>query len=68
MKCMWVCFGAYAILTLSSPGKDLQRDVAAEFGVAGAIDLAHAPCAERAGKLECADTRTDLQRHCEADL
>src|SRR5687768_12228868 len=44
-------------------GKDLQRDVAPELRVAGAIDLAHAARPERAGQLECADTRADLQRH-----
>ena len=38
-------------------GQDLDRDVAAERGVAGAIHLAHAPRPETAGDLECPDAR-----------
>src|SRR5262245_30560559 len=39
-------------------GQDLQRDDAAEPGVAGTIDLAHAACADEGEDFVSADTRS----------
>jgi len=38
-------------------GEDLQRDVAIERRVAGAVDLSHATCADRRGDFINAETR-----------
>ncbi len=37
--------------------QDFQRDVAMEFRVAGAVDLAHAACAKRASYFVRTDSR-----------
>jgi hypothetical protein len=44
-------------------GKNLQRDVATQPPVARAIDLTHAPGAQRARHLVGAEPRPDLQGH-----
>ena len=44
-------------------GEDLQRDVAAELGVCGAIDLPHAPLADEGGHVVMAEAVTDGQSH-----
>ncbi len=41
-----------------------QRDVATEFRVAGAVDLAHAAGAERRDDLVQPEASARLQRHC----
>jgi hypothetical protein len=43
--------------------EDLDGDVPAEPGVAGAVNLAHATRAERSDDSIRADARTDVQRH-----
>ena len=40
-------------------GEDLQRDIAAELRVGGAIDLAHAALADEGGDVVMAETGTD---------
>ena len=44
-------------------GKNLDRDLAMQLGVAGAIDLAHTANAERADDLVRADVCAGRQRH-----
>jgi hypothetical protein len=46
-----------------SLGQDLDGDVAAERGIAGTLDLAHATRPEAASDLECADPRPRCERH-----
>ena len=44
-------------------GQHLDRDLASERRVAGAIHLTHAARPEKAGDLECPDARPGIQRH-----
>jgi len=44
-------------------GEDLDRDLAVQPGVAGAVDLAHAPRAEQPHDLVRAESRACLERH-----
>ena len=45
--------------------QDLDRDVAIELRIAGAIDLAHSAGAERAEDLVRTEARAGAQRHCD---
>ena len=44
-------------------GQDLQGDIAFEPGVAGAVDLAHAPLAEQIDDLVVSQPASGFQRH-----
>jgi hypothetical protein len=50
------------------PGRqDLQRDVAPQLGVAGAVHLAHSARAEQADHVVGAETRPGREAHREVD-
>ena len=44
-------------------GNDLDRDLALQSRIAGAIHLAHAPCTEQTDDFVCANSTSGLGRH-----
>jgi hypothetical protein len=61
------CFPPEAGKTLRvggiSIGQDLQRDIAVQAGVAGAVDFAHSALAQQFHDIEGSETPAGLQRH-----
>ena len=58
-----ICVAAAVRVSGEGVGEDLQRDVAAELGVGGAIDLAHAGFADESGDVVMAEPGANFQSH-----